>query len=57
MEHFAAEAKLVIDAFWDRVDTGGRDIHNATLFKKGEEMFISGPPGMIHEGRISFPTI
>ena len=54
MEHFVAEAKPIIDTFWDRVDTGGGYV---TLFKKREEIFIPGPPGMVHGGRISFPTI
>ncbi|KAL4067935.1 hypothetical protein J3A83DRAFT_4255229 [Scleroderma citrinum] len=45
VEHFTKEAIKIIDDFWKRVDTGGRDIHDGTHFKKGEEMFISGPPG------------
>ncbi|KAF8136559.1 hypothetical protein EV363DRAFT_1544509 [Boletus edulis] len=35
----------ILEAFWERMDTGGRDISDATAFKRGEELLISGPPG------------
>lgn len=36
----------ILETFWERIDTGGRDISDATAFKKGEELLISGPPGI-----------
>ncbi|KDQ60989.1 hypothetical protein JAAARDRAFT_204766 [Jaapia argillacea MUCL 33604] len=36
-EHF-------IDTFWSKVDTGGRDINDASLWKSKEEVLPHGPP-------------
>lgn len=44
VEHFTDGAEKIIDHFWECVNIGGRDIHDATAFKKGEEIFVSGPP-------------
>jgi hypothetical protein len=46
----------IIDQFWERTDTGGRDIADLSLFKTGEEFFVVGPPGMLlsSPGAVSF---
>ncbi|KAI6028691.1 hypothetical protein F5J12DRAFT_390850 [Pisolithus orientalis] len=44
IEHFTDGAEKVIENFWECVDIGGRDIHVATAFKRGEEILLSGPP-------------
>lgn len=44
VEHFTDGAEKIIDHFWECVNIGGRDIHDATAFKKGEEILVSGPP-------------
>ncbi|KAI6118862.1 hypothetical protein EDD16DRAFT_1775631 [Pisolithus croceorrhizus] len=44
IEHFTDGAEKIIDNFWECVNVGGRDIQDATAFKKGEEILVSGPP-------------
>lgn len=48
MEHFSEGSQKVLEEFWRRADTGGRNIDDATAFKKGEEIVVTGPPGMIY---------
>ncbi|KAI6045717.1 hypothetical protein EDC04DRAFT_2154881 [Pisolithus marmoratus] len=44
IEHFTDGAEKIIDKFWSCVDIEGRDIDDATAFKRGEEILVSGPP-------------
>ncbi|KIK97507.1 hypothetical protein PAXRUDRAFT_218120 [Paxillus rubicundulus Ve08.2h10] len=44
-ESFQAGSEHILETFWQRINTHGRDISDAQAFKKGEELFISGPPG------------
>ncbi|KAG8217700.1 hypothetical protein J3R82DRAFT_5856 [Butyriboletus roseoflavus] len=44
-DSFQGGSEHILESFWERIDTGGRDISDATAFKKGEELLISGPPG------------
>ncbi|KAF8844452.1 hypothetical protein BDN67DRAFT_1065964 [Paxillus ammoniavirescens] len=44
-ESFQTGSEHILEAFWQRINTDGRDISDAQAFKKGEELFISGPPG------------
>ncbi|KAF8559757.1 hypothetical protein OG21DRAFT_484841 [Imleria badia] len=44
-DSFQDGSEHILESFWERIDTGGRDISDATAFKKGEELLISGPPG------------
>ncbi|KAH0827186.1 hypothetical protein J3R83DRAFT_4879 [Lanmaoa asiatica] len=53
---FQGGSEHILESFWDRIDTGGRDISDATAFKKGEELFISGPPGKRGLKRKANPT-
>lgn len=45
-DSFQDGSEHILESFWERIDTGGRDISDAAAFKKGEELFISGPPGI-----------
>lgn len=36
----------IIETFWGRANTGGRDYHNIRAFKAGEEFLPVGPPRM-----------
>ncbi|KAH0830749.1 hypothetical protein J3R83DRAFT_2228 [Lanmaoa asiatica] len=55
-DSFQGGSEHILESFWDRIDTGGRDISDATAFKKGEELFISGPPGKRGLKRKANPT-
>ncbi|KAF9227699.1 hypothetical protein BS17DRAFT_774173 [Gyrodon lividus] len=44
-ESFQGGSEHILETFWQRIDTDGREISDAKAFKKGEELFISGPPG------------
>jgi hypothetical protein len=41
---FEGGSEHMLTRFWERVDTGGRDINDASLFTKGEELAPKGPP-------------
>ena len=43
MESFE-ESEGIIERFWDRVNSGGRDFRNMRLFKVGEVFAPVGPP-------------
>ncbi|KAA1471087.1 hypothetical protein DENSPDRAFT_837013 [Dentipellis sp. KUC8613] len=43
-ESFEGGADEALPTFWERVDTGGRDISDPSKFKHGEEFFPMGPP-------------
>jgi hypothetical protein len=45
VESFEGSENL-IDQFWARADTAGRDTKDLNLFKPGEEFFAVGPPRM-----------
>jgi len=34
----------MVDAFWERANTGGRDINDMSLFNAGEKFLPVGPP-------------
>lgn len=34
----------MVDAFWERANTGGRDINDMSLFNVGEKFLPVGPP-------------
>ncbi|KAF8892514.1 hypothetical protein BD779DRAFT_1509427 [Infundibulicybe gibba] len=34
----------ILERFWERANTGGRDVNNLKLFKNGEEFLLTGPP-------------
>jgi hypothetical protein len=34
----------MLATFWERVDVGGRDRNDASLFNTGEEIYPKGPP-------------
>ncbi|EPQ58077.1 hypothetical protein GLOTRDRAFT_136861 [Gloeophyllum trabeum ATCC 11539] len=46
IESFSGGSEHFLSHFWSRVDVGGRDITDATAFKKGEIVFPVGPPRM-----------
>ncbi|TFY72685.1 hypothetical protein EVG20_g353 [Dentipellis fragilis] len=43
-DSFEGSADEVLSTFWERVNTGGRDISDSSNFKHGEEFFPLGPP-------------
>lgn len=43
---FVDGSEYILQRFWDRVDTGGRDINDGALFSKGDELFPQGPPSV-----------
>lgn len=44
---FGNGSEHILQRFWDRVDTGGRDINDAALFSKGDELYPQGPPSAL----------
>lgn len=46
-DSFQGGSEHILESFWERIDAGGRDISDATAFKKGEELVVSGPPGIL----------
>ncbi|KAH7913743.1 hypothetical protein BJ138DRAFT_1177840 [Hygrophoropsis aurantiaca] len=41
---FDEDSEHILDAFWSKINTGGRDIKDHKQFKIGEEFLVTGPP-------------
>lgn len=43
---FENSGEGIVDRFWERVDTKGRDVESIEGWTNGEEVFPTGPPRM-----------
>ncbi|KAH9005245.1 hypothetical protein EDB86DRAFT_2882438 [Lactarius hatsudake] len=44
---FENSGEGIVDRFWERVDTKGRDVDSIEGWTNGEEVFPTGPPRML----------